>query len=903
MNISAKFADLKTKPKILIGVLSPMVLLLMLGGISVFNINSITNTNERVEHTHNVLSSAAGIVGSAVDMETGMRGYLLAGKEGFLDPYNGGESATYEGIASLQETVSDNPAQVERLAEVERVLREWQEKVTEPTIALRRQIGDAKTMNDMAALVGEARGKVFFDKFRGQIQTFIDREAKLLAERRHAFETAQNEVSEGVALIEQTGKWVDHTHNVLAAASTILAHAVDMETGMRGFLLAGEDEFLAPYNSGKTAFFKGIRALQETVNDNPAQVARLKESEATIQAWVDEVTEPAIALRRQVVSGAKSLADVEALVSRKLGKKFFDAFRGQIAAFSEVEQKLMEERQATAVEAEKGVAANLEVMRKNENWVTHTYKVIQHANSILASAVDMETGMRGYLLAGKDDFLGPYDAGKKAFHDLIAGLRETVSDNPAQVKLLTETEATIDEWLVKVTEPTIGLRRQIGNAKTMDDMADLIGEARGKQYFDRFRQLMAEFTGEEVDLMNVRKAANVSTVNNTYMMIAICVIVALAIGIGLALLIGNGIANPIRHMTEIMQRLAKGDNSVEIAGAERADEIGDMAETVEVFKQNAIEAERLRAEQEESRKQAEKLREEQEEAKRQAEEDRRKGMLELADNFEASVSAVVELVASASTEMESTAQSMTSTAEDAQTRTGEVAAASEQATANVQTVASAAEELSSSINEIGRRVAHSAEISGKAVAAAESTNQTIRDLAEAAQKIGEVVDLINDIANQTNLLALNATIEAARAGDAGKGFAVVASEVKNLASQTAQATEDIGGQISAIQGTTQEAVKAIEGIGTTISEMNDISTTIASAVEEQGAATGEISRNVQEAATGTERVNSNISGVNQASAETGESAGEVLKSAQELSQQSNTLRSEVDKFLAEVRTA
>jgi len=903
MNISAKFADLKTKPKILIGVLSPMVLLLMLGGIAVFNINSITATNERVEHTHNVLSAASGIVGSAVDMETGMRGYLLAGQEGFLDPYNNGETATYAGIASLQETVSDNPGQVERLAEVERVLREWQEKVTEPTIALRRKIGDAKTMNDMAALVGEARGKVFFDKFRGQISTFIDREAKLLAERRQAFESAQNKVGEGVALIEKTGKWVDHTHNVLAAAARILAHAVDMETGMRGFLLAGEDDFLAPYNSAKTAFFESIRALQETVSDNPAQVARLKESEATIQSWVNEVTEPAIELRRQVVTGARSLGDVEALVSRKLGKKFFDAFREQIAAFSEVEQKLMEERQATAVTAEKSVASNLEIMQKNESWVTHTYKVIQHANSVLASAVDMETGMRGYLLAGKDDFLAPYDAGQKAFHDLIASLRETVSDNPAQVKLLTETEATIDEWQTKVTEPTIGLRRQIGNAKTMDDMADLIGEARGKQYFDKFRQIMADFSGEEIGLMEVRQAANVSTVNNTYMMIAICIVVALAIGVALAWLIGNGIANPIRHMTEIMQRLAKGDNEVEIAGAERADEIGDMAETVEVFKQNAIEAERLRGEQEESRKQAEKLREEQEETKRQAEEDRRNGMLQLADGFESSVKGVVELVASASTEMESTAQSMSNTAEDAQTRTSEVAAASEQASANVQTVASAAEELSSSIDEISRRVTHSAEISGKAVEAAENTNQTIRDLADAAQKIGEVVDLINDIANQTNLLALNATIEAARAGDAGKGFAVVASEVKNLASQTAQATEDISAQIGAIQGTTQEAVGAIEGIGTTISEMNDIATTIASAVEEQGAATGEISRNVQEAATGTESVNHNISNVSTASAETGESAGEVLKSAQELSQQSETLRSEVDKFLAEVRAA
>ena len=211
MNFAAKFADMKTKAKVLIGVLSPMVLLLLLGGITIFNLGSITDTNERVNHTQNVLAFAAGIVGSAVDMETGMRGYLLAGKEDFLNPYKGGEKQTYSSIKSLQETVSDNPKQVERLNQVEAVLREWQSKVTAPTIALRRDIGDAKTMNDMAKLVGEARGKVFFDKFRNQINTFIDREAKLMAVRRKAFSAAQKQVTGGVGTIKQIGIWVDHT--------------------------------------------------------------------------------------------------------------------------------------------------------------------------------------------------------------------------------------------------------------------------------------------------------------------------------------------------------------------------------------------------------------------------------------------------------------------------------------------------------------------------------------------------------------------------------------------------------------------------------------------------------------------------------------------------------------------
>ena len=296
-------------------------------------------------------------------------------------------------------------------------------------------------------------------------------------------------------------------------------------------------------------------------------------------------------------------------------------------------------------------------------------------------------------------------------------------------------------------------------------MADLIGEARGKQYFDKFRALMADFSGEEVGLMSVRQAANEETVSSTYLMIGGCIAIAVLIGAVLAWLIGNGIANPIKRMTEVMQRLAKGDKSVDIPGIGRGDEIGAMAETVEVFKQNAIETDRLR--------------EEQEETKRRTEEERREGMLNLANDFEASVSGIVELVSSASTEMESTAQSMSATAVQANEQTGKVAVASEQASANVQTVASASEELAASIREISGQVANSSNIAQGAASAAQQATTQVQGLVEASQTIGDVVSLINDIASQTNLLALNATIEAARAGDAGKGFAVVASEVKN----------------------------------------------------------------------------------------------------------------------------
>ncbi|MGC8553673.1 MAG: methyl-accepting chemotaxis protein [Phycisphaerae bacterium] len=278
-------------------------------------------------------------------------------------------------------------------------------------------------------------------------------------------------------------------------------------------------------------------------------------------------------------------------------------------------------------------------------------------------------------------------------------------------------------------------------------------------------------------------------------------------------------------------------------------------------------------------------------------------MNQMADAFEAKVGTLVSRLSSAATELQATAQSMSGTATKTNQQATTVAAATEEASAAVQAVAASSEELASSINEIGRQVAHSTKITEKAVAEARRTDITVRALADGAQKIGDVVNLINNIAGQTNLLALNATIEAARAGDAGKGFAVVASEVKSLATQTAKATEEIAAQIKQIQSATGEAVEAIKTIGTTINEVNGIASNIAAAVEEQGVATTEITRNIQQTATSTQEVTSVISDVSRAANDTGAAAEQVLSAANGLSQQTEQLTSEVNQFVASVRVA
>ena len=357
---------------------------------------------------------------------------------------------------------------------------------------------------------------------------------------------------------------------------------------------------------------------------------------------------------------------------------------------------------------------------------------------------------------------------------------------------------------------------------------------------------------------------------------------------GTIILFQRKLLTPIRRMTDVMARLAQHDLSCTVEGADRKDEIGLMAGAVQIFKDSMVEGDRLKAERETA------------ERKLQA---RTAKMDELTRNFESNVGTVVQAVSSQASQMESSAQSMRVTAGETTKQAGAVAAASEESSANVQTVASATEELSTSISEISRQVSHSSRIAAQAVTQASKANEMVHSLAGASQKIGEIVALINEIAEQTNLLALNATIEAARAGEAGKGFAVVAAEVKNLATQTSKATDDIRAQITGVQGATQDAVSAIASIGKTIGEIDQISTAIAAAVEQQGAATQEIARNVEEAAKGTQEVSSNIGGVTEAASGTDAAAGQVLIAAEALTGQSGHLKELVERFLAGVKAA
>lgn len=363
----------------------------------------------------------------------------------------------------------------------------------------------------------------------------------------------------------------------------------------------------------------------------------------------------------------------------------------------------------------------------------------------------------------------------------------------------------------------------------------------------------------------------------------------LVLGVAVSYLTARSIVRPVTGMTGAMARLAENDISTEVPSVARRDEIGEMAKAVQVFKENMIRAATLE--------------QEQQNAALEAEAEKKQMMEDLANDFERAVGSIINSVSGASTELQTTAQSMTSTVEQTSMQAGVVATSSDQANSNVQTVAAATEEMAASVQEIGRQAEDSSRKAQAASAEAEETVEKVGALSEAATKIGAVVSLIQDIAEQTNLLALNATIEAARAGEAGRGFAIVASEVKDLASQTASATTDIGEQINAIQDSTQTSAEAIGKVTSAISDLNEIAASIAAAVEEQSAATSEIAGNVQQAAVASQEVSDSIGEVNQSAAGSSAAAAQVLSSAGDLSRQSESLRNEVDRFLEGIRVA
>ncbi|WJR79063.1 HAMP domain-containing methyl-accepting chemotaxis protein [Bradyrhizobium sp. NP1] len=649
-----------------------------------------------------------------------------------------------------------------------------------------------------------------------------------------------------------------------------LAASLQLSAQSAGLAAQGPALLAAPGADALNERVKKIEEIQKGTLDKLGEIIELG-ADRNVAAALGETVKSIDEATKSLVSAARERLEAAAEHDRR-----YAALRAAQAAFVAAASPAMLDVQ-TQLNAILG-SANL-----SADDATEAARMVEQLGNVIANGNLAAADMTAALSANNSDTL---DAIEKQF-------KETEAQVKSNLELL----------------PKNSSNRALGEA-AMKLLA--LGEGKNRIFKVRQKELDASDYGqtvlEETRKLNVGLGISVQqlvdgvqgdTNTSTFQArkeISLATLVMIALGASTLLgsilfvwrYVGGNILRRIKSLQRSMQLLSDGDLESEIYQSHQHDEIASMANALQVFRESMIEGRALSAAQDKDRA---------------AKAERASRMEARIVEFERTVRAALDNLQQSADSMQTTAQSMAATADQSSALVSAVASAAEETSVNVQTVSTGTEELSSSIAEIGRQVVTSAAVAGKAVEEASATDTTVQGLADNAGRISVVVDLIQVIASQTNLLALNATIEAARAGEAGRGFAVVAAEVKNLANQTAKATDEIRAQIASMQQVTTSAVGAIRNIGGTIGEINQVTTAIAAAVEEQSAATREIARNIQHAAAGTKDVSSNIVGVAAASSEAGRAASDVLGASEALRREADTLRGEIDAFLTNIRAA
>jgi methyl-accepting chemotaxis protein len=814
----------------------------------------------------------------------------------------------------------------------------------------------------------------------------------------------------GIEDMQATERWVRHTNGVLNDSSKIVNSAVDMETGMRGYLLTGKDEFLQPFEKGRERNEQAIDRLKVTVADNPEQVKRLEEAQSILADWKRTIAIPYIDLRR-TIGDSHTLADMGRIVAKARGKAYFDSFRSQVASFIDREEGLLTQRQDDLVRSlSTAPSTSIEQAVK---WVHHAHRVINLAYALLLAGIDMETGMRGYLLSGEPEFLQPYEAGLAAFDGFANDLEQTVSANPSQVKLLRGITKALQEWREKIAVPMISLRSEIRNSKNVEALSDEVGKAKGKAYFDAFRNKMSDFEAEEQRLMTLRTAQNNASVENAQQAAIATIIGALFIGCILAYAVGGLISTPITNMAAAMRSLASGDHAVKVPGEDRHDEVGQMAAAVHVFKVGLERAHILDQEKDKDQQGREKRRlaielatnhmsdvigsvaqgdlarsvlvdsdsgaglvklsadlnsmiqdlrhnhkqdaehkREKEEAER-GKEQRRVAMEEATKRMSQIMRHVAdgdltrtvhstgkdgrELLdlATSLNEMIGNLKGMSGDVRDSSDRmattlaevrsaiSAQASGASEQAAAVNETMATL-EEIKVTSDQTLEKVGalgNSAEKSqmqsdrgGQAVREAvesmkaihEQVDAVARSVLELSQKtsqIGEITDVVNGLAIQSKMLSLNASIEAAKAGEAGQGFSVVAEEIRILAEQSQESTSQVKEVLQDIQHSTERTVmvaeegtkQAAEGIQR-IEGAEKMIADLASVVRQTATASQQIVAVVRQEAAGIDQIREAMEDITKSSLGTLSATNQSKRAIEDLTSVSDLLRDRVQVY-------
>jgi len=640
----------------------------------------------------------------------------------------------------------------------------------------------------------------------------------------------------------QNSALVDHTHNALKHGNALVSEMVNMETGMRGFLIGGKNEFLDPYHNGKKNFNKMMLDTKALVSDNPAQVNRLENIRQLANQWDIKAAQAQIAEKQKANEGAKAFAHFKEIQSRIIGKQIFDEIRLQITKLDDK-------------------------FRRTKN-ISGRYLM----QTILLDLVNMETGQRGFLLTGLEASLDPFKAGEVSFDKDINALKRMLATGKGSGIVkdeISKLNSLVNQWLEKAANPEINARKEIKKfSTTMDDVAALVEKGAGKEFMDGLRLKVNEFTAIEVKLLESRAIEANNTAGFTKGAVFGGILLAIIIGIGINFILVRTVAEQLGGEPAEVAYIAK-----EIAGGNLALDIDMTTPKKGVYKNMVLMINNLR------------------ELVTQ--------VSSAGDNVVAAsnqLGAISNQISSISDTTVEKSNTVAAAAEEMNVNMNSVASSMEQAASNVNSVASATEEMNTSIFGLVEEVDKAKESTDNAVVRADEVSGNVRTLGQAADEIGTVTETIAAISDKTNLLALNATIEAARAGDAGKGFAVVANEIKELANQTATSTADIGKKLKGIQSSTGVAVTGVEGIAENIKSINETVVVVMETMDSQKNATQEITENISQVSLGIKEINQNVTQTSQASGEiagdisnVNESANEVSNSSAQLSQSAEEL--------------
>ncbi len=706
-----------------------------------------------------------------------------------------------------------------------------------------------------------------------------------------------------------TASWVNHTQKVMANGNRLMALMVDKETGERGFLIAGQEEYLEPYNNGLTEFAELMAATKQLVSDNPAQVARLEKIEEMSNEWNQKAAIPEIELRREMNKNTVTITDIIALLDKGTGKRIMDTIRGVFETFINIELKLLEERKAktTTLDAEA------------VGWVEHTYQVLLQAENLLAHIVDMETGERGFLITGQEEYLEPYHKGKKGFEELIVEMKQKVSDNPPQVARLEKIEGLVSDWLQQAAIPEIELRREMNqNTTTIDDITALIEKGIGKASMDALRVKLNEFVGIERGLMVEREQAAETTASRTIYIIIFGTLLALVLGGTIAILItrsimkqiggepdkieaiaqqvalGNtnlqmdsktsttGIYNALQKMVEALnlkielaQEIAKGNLDVQVQLASKDDTLGiALQEMLHSLKEKVKLAQEIAA-----------------------------GNLSLEANLVSSQDTLGEAQKSMINSLNEVLHQVAASANQLTSGAEQLSGSSQTIANGATNQASALEEIASSMEQMGAQTRSNADNATQANQLAVSARQqaedgnaqmqrmveSMKEINESSENISKIIKTIEVIAFQTNVLAINAAVEAARAGVHGKGFAVVAEEVRNLAQNSAEAAQETAANINESIKKVEAGAKIADETALALKEIVEGSVKVTDLVSEIATASNE-------QAQGIKGINDGLSQLNQITQQNAQIAEEASSASEELQGQSQNLRQLVSRF-------